>query len=437
MDKRREAMPKFLFPGIFLLLLIGVVAVSGNQARAVLADHVVINEVSIDSKAGTGGSDDDWVELYNQTGDEVNLNGWSIQKSSGATTSSITKITLSGMIPAHGYFLIVKSSASSTLVSQANATSSSLSLTAGNIVYLVKNDTTVTDPTDANIVDFVGFGTASFHEGATAAPAIPEGKSIARIPTGADTDQNSIDFQVQNFPTPMNSRSGRGGMDGKVVFTVSPDIEPVQNIVPNGADIVFQTNANGTAQIRYGLDSSYSNSTAMESVAANTDKTIGLIGLLCATTYHYAIYAESSGGEHDQTDDATFTTLSCTGIGIDSIVMTKTSAKGDNKYEDGWRWEFNLTIFNSDETSLKMKFNQWKGAGILNAGGNMRYSANGETWANITGNNVYPAAAVDLSEVDDLNPLADGRQVKIIVEMKALVGTPVGYYNSSFGILTQ
>jgi hypothetical protein len=114
----------------------------------------------------------------------------------------------------------------------------------------------------------------------------------------------------------------------------------------------------------------------LEAISVSTVETIAMDGLTCDTTYHYAVYAENStGAESDQTEDATFNTLPC-GIVIDSLVMTKTSARADDQYSDGWQWEFNITVWDLLETSLKMKFDQWGGAGILNTGGNMQYSVN-------------------------------------------------------------
>ena len=74
-------MPNGLTVGVFLFLLIGLGAsLAGNQAAAGLADHAVINEVSIDSLVGAGGTEDDWIELYNPTAAAIDLSGWSLQK---------------------------------------------------------------------------------------------------------------------------------------------------------------------------------------------------------------------------------------------------------------------------------------------------------------------------------------------------------------------
>ena len=92
-----------------------MIAVYPNQAEVGLADHAVINEVSIAGAVSAGGVYDDWVELYNPTDQAVNLAGWSLQKATagGAITTS-DKVVLSGSIAAKGYFLIVRDSATTT-----------------------------------------------------------------------------------------------------------------------------------------------------------------------------------------------------------------------------------------------------------------------------------------------------------------------------------
>ncbi|MDD4901095.1 MAG: lamin tail domain-containing protein [Patescibacteria group bacterium] len=448
MFKRRESprfgvgkMPNGLTVGVFLLALImGLGFLAANRAAADLADHVVINEVSIDSVVGSGGSDDDWVELYNPTDQAIDLTGWSLQKATSTGGVSV-KVVLSKTIAAKGYFLVVRNS-SATSQSLKDAAdllvSSSFSLADDNTLILADDNINITGAGDPNIVDYVGWGGVALYEGSPLAGGIPETKSIARIPAGEDTNQNSVDFQILDTPTPTNAAASDGNnIGGTVLLTITPDTAPAQNITSSGAQIVFQVNAAGSAYVKYGLDTVYASSTAPQAVTANATTTADVAGLACATTYHYAIYAANAGAtEHDQTGDATFTTLPC-GITLHSLTMTKSSARANNQYADGWQWEFNLTIWNMNETSLKMEFSQWTGASALNAGGNMRYSAdNGETWKDIIANAAYPEAGVSLSGLDN-DVAAAGRQVKILVSMKVPVGTAAGYYSSGYGILTE
>jgi hypothetical protein len=446
-SRRKNKMPNGVTIGIFLFLGIGLCLFRPNVVQAGLADHVVINEIQVSSGSGDG-QYDDWVELYNATTADIILDGWSIQKTN-AIGGGLYRKALSGTIPAGGYFLIVRNHASTApaLRSAADvlAAATSFSLVDNSVIYLVNNNIDISTSSDPSIVDFVGFGNTNIHEGTAAASAvlgIPSGKSIARVPSGEDTDQNSVDFLVQDTPTPQNSGkqsggNGDNGVGGTVLPTITPDVNPVQNIGVNGAQIVFQVNTSGQALVNYGLNSTYGSSTAAMAVLANTKATINLAGLKCDATYHYSIHAVNVGAtESDQTADATFTTLPCSGIDLNSLTMSKTTAKADDNYTDGWQWQFNITVWNMAETRLKMKFDSWSGASTLNTANNIQFSIdNGLTWLDITANGAYPTIGADISGVD--NGTDAGRQVKIFVRMKVPTGTLAGTYNSSYGILTE
>jgi hypothetical protein len=62
------------------------------------AQSVVINEIGW---MGTSISEDEWIELYNDSGNAVDLTGWTLTATDGAPN-----ITLSGTISAHGFYLL-------------------------------------------------------------------------------------------------------------------------------------------------------------------------------------------------------------------------------------------------------------------------------------------------------------------------------------------
>lgn len=433
--------PVIIVAGVFLVLGTAVCVFTANSARAALANHVVVNEVHIDSQSGTGGSEDDWVELHNPTASLVSLDGWSLQKFS-SSGSTLYNQALSGTIPAGSYFLVVRDGGSTmqSLKDMADLLASdSFSLAANNIVYLVNDSINITpsSPTP-NIVDFVGFGSANYYEGAAAAPNVSEEKSISRVPNGEDTDENSVDFKLQNIPSPENS-SFQPGQDvgGTVLLTITPGNEPVQDIGPDSANIVFQVNSNGSALVEYGQDDTYGSTAVAAAVVENTTIIVNLSGLECDTAYHFRVTAENiAGNDSDISADAVFNTLPC-GISLDALTMTKSAAKANDTYTEGWEWQFDITVWNLNETILKMKFNSWSGPDVLDAGGNMRFSTdNGASWFGITDNDAYPALGADISGID-INVTDPGRQVTVLVQMKVPAYTLTGYYNSSYGILTE
>ena len=178
------------------------------------AAPVVINEVY-----GGGGNTGapfthDYVELYNNSSNPVVMNSWSIQYTSAAgTTWSSQKTTFSGTIGARGYFLVqMAGGAIGVALPTADATgSTNMSATAGKLV-LCNNSTNVSavaNPTDANIIDKVGYGSTATGFETAPATAPSNSNSIQRLLNIAtlvaqDTDNNSVDFAA-GVPSPKNS----------------------------------------------------------------------------------------------------------------------------------------------------------------------------------------------------------------------------------------
>ncbi len=405
---------------------------------AAIAGHAVVNELRIE---GASGADDDWVELYNPTASAIPLSGWSLQKfSAGGSTKYVQP--LAGTLPAGGYFLVVRDGADTaqSLKDKADLLADdSFSLAADNVVYLVNgSDAILPASPDASIIDYVGFGSASFHEGA-AAPAVSTGKSLSRVPDGEDTDDNFADFALLAAPTPQNSGlNGNEGNDltGTVLVTVTPDIDPVRSVTAVGATIVFRVNTDGTAIVEYGPDDAYGSQSAETAVVANSDVSVDLYGLSCGQVYHYRINAANAGNSSaDSTADAEFATLPC-GISIDALTMTRPGARANDDYAAGWEWRFDITVWDLSETGLKMEFGPWSGPMPVDAGGNMRYSVdNGASWIEIADNGAYPANGAAIGTID--TSAAAGRQLSILVQMKVPPGTLAGNYGTTYGIETE
>lgn len=73
--------------------------------------HVVINEIAWMGTAAD--ANDEWIELYNAGDVAVDLAGWTLWAQDG-----IPKISLSGSVPAQGYYLMERTSSSSTDISE-------------------------------------------------------------------------------------------------------------------------------------------------------------------------------------------------------------------------------------------------------------------------------------------------------------------------------
>lgn len=160
-------------------------------------DHVVINEVQI---AGINTSDD-FIELYNPTDNDYDLTGHRLVKrtASGSSDLPIKAFENGTIIAAHSYYLWSNSGWNPEVASDA---STSATIAANNGIAL-RNGPENTGV----IVDSVAWGSVDsghvFIEGSPY-PDSPESfSSLER--NGDDTDNNSLDFVINNLPNPQNS----------------------------------------------------------------------------------------------------------------------------------------------------------------------------------------------------------------------------------------
>jgi hypothetical protein len=137
-----------------------------------------------------------------------------------------------------------------------------------------------------------------------------------------------------------------------------------------------------------------------------------------------------------------------TALGVTQITAIANSsgtvgyATADNKYADGWRWDFYVTVPNN-QTLLKMKFADWvSGSNIIPAGGNIQIYSVQSTNAMDEAHAIPITASSTWSDIMNLNPNIDedvsmgGRQIDIIVEAKIPTGSAGGSYSTSYGINT-
>ncbi|KAB8140515.1 ExeM/NucH family extracellular endonuclease [Chloroflexia bacterium SDU3-3] len=203
-----------LLPCIAGLVGASVAAVQPQSvSAAAVSTNVVISQVygGGQSTSADTAYKSDYIELFNLTGSPVSLDGWSVQYAA-TTSSSFAVTTLSGSIPAYGYYLIQEGTGTvgADLPSPDLVPSSPISMAAANgKVALVQGTTAVNCSSCsgiANVVDFIGYGTANDSE-TSAAPAIDRTKAALRAGNGCtDTGVNSADFTA-GAPSPRNSAS--------------------------------------------------------------------------------------------------------------------------------------------------------------------------------------------------------------------------------------
>lgn len=196
---------------IFTILGLTAIATMSNA-------QIVINEVY-----GGGGNSgatlkNDFIELINRGTASVTLTGASLQyASAGGTFNQYHPLPSITLAPGQTFLIQEAAGATGTVdlvpdfvapvptnfISGTN-TIPGFAMAAGNgKIALANNTTQITGPTDANVVDFVGYGTASQYEGGSAAPAASATQAVTRT-GGADTNSNGADF-IAATPSPKNS----------------------------------------------------------------------------------------------------------------------------------------------------------------------------------------------------------------------------------------
>ena len=234
---------KIYFLGVFVIIGLLSVAInfthgffsdSGNSSGNIFAaasifptptpltNHIVISEIQING--GSSLADHDFIELYNPTNSDIDINGYRLVSRTGNSSSdgSIKSFTSSTIIHAHGFYLWASSGDSTFPASIGADISTTASLTNSMSVGLRNG------PLDTGIlIDGVGWinGNTSFIEGTGFADAPGGGEILERKAlststsvtmtttdalkgNGYDTNNNSTDFILRTTPQPQNSTTG-------------------------------------------------------------------------------------------------------------------------------------------------------------------------------------------------------------------------------------
>jgi hypothetical protein len=198
-----------------------VVSVLELSSVFVFADHgshLVISQVQI--TGGPGQTTNDFVEIYNPTGSDVNLEGHRLVKrtKTGTTDTTLKSWTQSAIVKAHGYYLWASSSYAAIPTVPDTTTSGTIADDNGVALRQGPEDTGV-------IVDAVAWGQAAnaFVEGQAFSTNPGAGESLERKPGGSegnatDTDNNAADWFIQATSHPRN--------------TASPPVPPAQGTPP-------------------------------------------------------------------------------------------------------------------------------------------------------------------------------------------------------------
>ncbi len=214
---------KYFLPIVLVFVVVAGIFFSSKTFS--IASHIVISEIKIGQ---SGATTDEFVELYNPTSSDVSLTGWKLTRKTSTNTEGNLIGSLSGTVPAFGFFLMTHTNSISSPSADLLFTSNSIA--ANNSVLLYDQA--------QSIVDKVGIGPGSTDPEASGTAALAnDGKSIERKPgdsnplagNGEDTDNNLNDFVIRDVPQPQNSESER---EPSIAPTETPSPTPTEEPTP-------------------------------------------------------------------------------------------------------------------------------------------------------------------------------------------------------------
>jgi len=280
------------------------------------------------------------------------------------------------------------------------------------------------------------------------------------LAANGDYDFTAVAATDTTAPTITTPSPADGGTDVAVGTTITVTMsENLDSTTVNGNTVKLYTDVGNNNAVDIGTDTEVSATVTLENNGAATKIYIDPVANLnYSGNYIYRISTnvkDSAGNPLAANGDYDFTTAA---LGNGSLALTipvvsslaKTYATADDDYDDGWAWDFYITV-PTNETSFQIKFSNWQGsATTMAAANNMRvYSAQASASADaahavtITDANTYCSAmtlddeltAAQAAAVGIGDPaILSGRQIKITVEVKVPVGTAGGSWSTQYQI---
>lgn len=161
------------------------------SSEALVNRDVVINEIAWMGTTYSYG--DEWIELLNNTGCDISLDGWTLNATDGTPA-----INLSGVIPANGYFLLERSDDSSVPELHSDLIYTGALSNKGEILELK-------DPS-GNLIDSLN----SWYRGNNSSKATMERINPRSKGTDASNWKTATSKYDGGYGTPSNSSSGGG-----------------------------------------------------------------------------------------------------------------------------------------------------------------------------------------------------------------------------------
>ena len=281
----------------------------------------------------------DFIELFNAGSTPQDLSGWSVQyaSSGGTTWSNTTELPAVTLQP--GQYLLIQEAVGSggdqplPTPDVIGAPPISMSGSKGKVA-LVSSTASLSGacPTDASIVDFVGYGAANCAE---TAPTAALSNTTAALRNGdgcTDTDDNSADFTVgapapRNSATPLNPCGGGSG----IVLSIADASIAEGDTGTTTLDFTVSLSAPAIGDVHFAIATADGSATAGSDYVA-----VSVADAIIADGTQTFTFPVTINGDSDPESDETFT-VEVTGVSGTDVVTTSESATGTIVNDDPLR----------------------------------------------------------------------------------------------------
>jgi uncharacterized protein len=249
---------------VLVTFLIGPFAVTPTAAQSV-NPNLVISQVY-----GGGGNSgapltNDYVEVFNRSANAASLSGLSIQYASATGAGNFGSnpvVALSGTLQPGQYYLVQLAGGSAGVALPTPDATGTINAAGASGKFVLVNGTSglacnggstpCSSEQLAQIIDLVGYGSANFFEGSSAAPTLSNTLAGFRANGGCtDTNNNGADFST-GAPAPRNSATPVNVCSSDPVVT-APSIvtEPQSQTIDVGATATLSVVAAGSEPLSY------------------------------------------------------------------------------------------------------------------------------------------------------------------------------------------
>ncbi|WP_428235481.1 lamin tail domain-containing protein [Gracilimonas sp.] len=309
-----------------------------TQASAPVVDYVLFSEIFYDTP-GTD-ADEEWIELYNPTSQQIDLTGYTIIDNNG-TGSSYT-FPSGTVIEANSYFTVASNQAgfNALYTNDAYQYGGIPALNNGGDALLLNNASGST----IDQVAWEGGASSGVPSGWGTGPTASTGESLVRSSFDVDNDDETDWATATNNGDPATIEA---------TDTTAPVISSVasSNITETEATITWTTDEPANSQVNYGTTTSYGSSAGSGSYV--TSHSQNLTGLTAGTEYFYQVVSTDEAGNTSVDETYSFTTASPPASSTPDILISEVfyDTPGNESKEE---W---VEIYNT--TGQEIQLNGW------------------------------------------------------------------------------